>query len=150
MVAVGLPGSGKSTWFAARGIAPLSSDLMRLLLADDATDQTIHKQVFAALRYLLLQRLALGRPASFIDATNLTVEDRRPWIDIARANGCAAEAVYFDTPLAVCKARNALRSRVVPEDAMNAMAAKLVPPSLAEGFTRIECVALPPETSPAA
>ena len=33
--------------------------------------------------------------------------------------------------------RNARRHRVVPADALAKMAAKLVPPSAAEGFTRV-------------
>ncbi len=35
VLAVGLPGSGKSTWFARKGIVPLSSDWLRQILADD-------------------------------------------------------------------------------------------------------------------
>ena len=38
VVLVGLPGSGKSTYAQRSGVTPISSDLMRQLLADDATD----------------------------------------------------------------------------------------------------------------
>ena len=72
VVLVGLPGSGKSSWAARKGLPTLSSDAMRATLADDATNQTIHKQVFQALRYLLRQRIALGRPVTCVDATHLT------------------------------------------------------------------------------
>ena len=64
VVLVGLPGSGKSTYLERLGITPLSSDAVRHLLVDDATDQTIHRQVFAVLRYLVRHRIALGRPKS--------------------------------------------------------------------------------------
>ena len=47
VVLVGLPGSGKSTYLERLGVTPLSSDAIRQLLADDATDQTIHARVFA-------------------------------------------------------------------------------------------------------
>ena len=47
---VGLPGSGKSTWARKQGVAVLSSDELRLLLADDESNQTIHREVFATLR----------------------------------------------------------------------------------------------------
>src|SRR5438876_10109103 len=133
VVLVGLPGSGKSTYLEQMGSGGLSSDAIRKLLADDETDQTIHVQVFQTLRYLLEQRLAIGRPVTYIDATNLTPEERRPYIDIARAHGCEIEAVFFDVPLEVCLERNARRHRVVPADALANMAARLVPPSLAEG-----------------
>ena len=113
---------------------------MRKLLADDETDQTIHTQVFQTIRYLLEQRIAIGRPVTYIDATNLTPEERRPYIDIARACGCEIEAVFFDVPLDVCLERNARRHRVVPADALAKMAAKLIPPSVEEGFGKVTVV----------
>ena len=140
ILAIGLPGSGKTTYFAKLGLHPISSDAIRLQLADDETDQTIHDRVFATARFLLKQRIELQRPVTYIDATNLTRRDRRPFIRLAQKHGCRVEAVFFDVPLAVCKARNAARGRVVPADALDIMAAKLQPPSPDEGFSRIETV----------
>jgi predicted kinase len=140
VVLVGLPGSGKSTYLERLGITPLSSDSIRQWLADDATDQTIHARVFQCLRYLLRQRLAIGRPATYVDATHLTPAERRPYVRIARRYGCVVEALYFDVPLDVCLARNRGRARVVPEEAVRAMAAKLAPPSVEEGFSRVTVV----------
>ncbi len=142
VVLAGLPGSGKSTWLKQTS-GVLSSDAVRRLLADDETDQTIHSQVFQTIRYLLEQRLAIGRPVTYIDATNLTPEERRPYIEIAQARGCDIEAVFFDMPLDVCLERNARRHRVVPADALAKMAAKLVPPSVEEGFGKVTVVRLP-------
>ena len=140
VVLVGLPGSGKSTYLQRAEGGGLSSDTIRKLLADDETDQTIHVRVFQTLRYLLEQRLAIGRPMTYVNATNLTPEERRPYLEIGRAWGCEVEAVFFDVPLAVCLERNSRRHRVVPAAAMAKMAEKLVAPSLAEGFVRVEVV----------
>ncbi len=135
---VGLPGSGKSTYLKRMGVEGLSSDTIRKWLSDDETDQTIHDRVFETLRYLLRQRLSLGRPLTYIDATNLTVAERAPYLGIGRSYGCQVEALFFDIPVDLCRERNARRHRVVPEEAIGKMAARLVPPTLEEGFDRIE------------
>ncbi len=135
---MGLPGSGKSTWLARQGVNAISSDAIRLLLSDDTTDQTIHSRVFATIRYLLRHRLAIGRPITYVDATHLAVEERKPYVAIARWYGCDLEAVFFNVPLATCRERNRLRQRIVPDEAMTMMAAKLIEPTLAEGFCRID------------
>src|SRR3954447_14533662 len=121
VVLVGLPGSGKSTYLERIGAVGLSSDAIRRLLADDESDQTIHVRVFETMRYLLEQRLEIGRPVTYIDATSLTPEERLPYIEIGRAHGCEMEAMFFDVPLEVCRDRNARRHRVVPPGALEKM-----------------------------
>lgn len=140
MVTVGLPGSGKSTYLERLGVQAISSDWIRHILADDITDQSIHVRVFSTMRYLLRHRIAIGRPVSYVDATHLAVEERKPYFQIGQAYGCDVEALFFDVPIEVCRQRNRLRQRVVPEEAMDVMAARLSPPRLEEGFSRITIV----------
>jgi predicted kinase len=140
IVLVGLPGSGKSRYLDRLRAPALSSDSIRKLLLDDEGDQNANDRVFETVRYLLRHRLALGRPVTYIDATNLTPEERRPYIGIGQSFGCEIEAVFFDVPAEICRERNAGRHRVVPEDAMSRLAAKLVPPTVEEGFQKITVV----------
>ncbi len=140
ILAVGLPGAGNSTYFARIGANAISTDSIRRQLVDDEADQRINSRVFATVRYLLQHRIELRRPETYIDATNLTRPDRRPFIRIAREQGCAIEALIFDVPLTVCKARNAARGRVVPDYVLDRMAAKFVPPSVEEGFDKVTLV----------
>ncbi len=140
VLAIGLPGSGKTTWYKRRGVTPLSSDLLRTILFDDITDQRYSGLVFSTLRSLLRARLIAKMPWNYVDATNLSAHERRQWIKMAKSFGYEAQAVYFDVPLAVCMERNSRRERHVPDDAMQKMAERLRPPSFKEGFSKITVV----------
>jgi predicted kinase len=109
VVLIGASGAGKTT-FAARHFAPsqvLSSDHMRLLVADDPSDQAATDAAFEALHVLLSLRLA-ARRLSVVDATNLERWARERLLAIARRHDRAAIAVVLDTPPEVCAARNRL------------------------------------------
>jgi len=140
VLAIGLPGSGKTTWFRRRGVTPLSSDLLRSVLFDDVEEQRYQGLVFSTLRSLLRARLIARMPWNYVDATNLSPRERRQWIHMAKSLGYEVHAVFFDVPLEVCLERNRRRDRVVPEDVMRRMAAKLRPPKFEEGFAKVVMV----------
>jgi predicted kinase len=140
VLAIGLPGSGKTTWFKRRGVTPLSSDMLRSILFDDITEQRYQGLVFSTLRSLLRARLIAKMPWNYVDATNLSPHERRQWIKMARSFGYEVHAVFFDVPFEVCMERNMRRDYMVNEAAMRGMAERLRPPSFKEGFHKITVV----------
>lgn len=137
VITVGLPGSGKSTYLAQLGVNAISSDEVRRMIADDPRDQSMNARVFSTVRYLIRQRIAGGRPVTYVDATHLTPWERKPYAVLAQRYGCTLEALFFDVPVEVCIARNQARNRVVPEDAIRKMARQMTAPSSEEGFAKI-------------
>lgn len=140
VLAIGMPGSGKTTWFRRRGVTPLSSDLLRNILFDDVEEQRYQGLVFSTLRSLLRARLIAKMPWNYVDATNLSIHERRQWIKMAKSFGYEVQAVFFDVPLEVCLDRNRQRERSVSEDVMHKMAERLKPPVFEEGFAKITVV----------
>ena len=137
VLTIGLPGSGKTTWYKRRGVTPLSSDLLRSLLFDDITEQRYQGLVFSTLRSLLRARLIAKMPWNYVDATNLSTHERKQWIKMAKSFGYEVQAVFFDVPLAVCLERNSKRDRQVTDEVMHKMAERLRPPTFKEGFEKI-------------
>ena len=108
---VGPSGSGKST-FAQRHFLPteiVSSDACRAVISDDERDQSVTPQAFELVRFILRQRLALGR-LCVVDATNLDPADRAQLVAIAREFHVLPAAIVFRIEENICAARNATRA----------------------------------------
>ena len=111
VVLVGPSGSGKST-FAARHFAPteiLSSDALRAMVADDASDQTATEAAFELLHTALAMRLARRR-LTVVDATSVEGWARERLLAVARRLRRPTAAIVFNLPLATCLERNAART----------------------------------------
>jgi protein phosphatase len=151
---VGAAGSGKST-LAARLFAPdevLSSDAYRERMSGDAGDQGATGAAFRALHRDLGARLRSGRTA-VVDATSVQRHARRPLVQMAReAAAVPVVAIVLDLPEDLVLARNAARTRVVPQDAVRrqlaALRKALTPGRLeAEGFAQVVVLGSPAEVA---
>ena len=114
VVLCGPAACGKST-FAARHFRPtqvISSDRCRALVCDDEQDQRFQAQAFALLDFLVEQRLGVNR-LCVVDSTALTPGSRRSLLELARGYRVPCVVFLFETPLAVCIARDAARERSV-------------------------------------
>lgn len=128
VVLVGLPGSGKSTYYFSNYAAThehVSKDLMKTKSG-------------ARQRGLIEKTLRAGRSV-VVDNTNATPEIRAELVQIGKALGARLVAVHFDTPVPDCVARNRGREGKgrVPDVAIYAMKWKLKPPTTEEGFDEI-------------
>ena len=148
VVLVGPSGCGKST-FAARHFAPtevLSSDALRAMVADDATDQTATDAAFEVLHTILGLRLARRR-LTVVDATSVEDWARERLLSVARRLGRPAAAIVFDLPLVTCLQRNEMRTdRHVPPAAIRRQHARMrasLGGLSAEGFEPIVVLTTP-------
>jgi predicted kinase len=125
-ILIGIQGSGKST-FAHRHLGRTHVRISRDV-------------VKTASRERVLQHACLSVEQAFVaDNTHPEPRSRAPLIAAAKAAGYRVTAFYFVPDVALALARNAERDGKarVPDVAITATAARLVRPSLAEGFDAI-------------
>ncbi|NIG55101.1 polynucleotide kinase-phosphatase [Chitinophaga sp. Cy-1792] len=108
---IGASGSGKST-FAHRLFKPteiVSSDICRGLISDDENNQDVSADAFELARFIAGKRLKAGL-LTVVDATNVKMEARKDWIDLAREHNVPVVAIVMNMPDAVCFERNDVRT----------------------------------------
>ena len=130
VILIGLPGSGKTSFYRDRFAAShvhVSKDLMRT-----RRDRQAHQLV------LIDQALASGRSV-VVDNVNATIADRAVLIQAGRRHGVSIVGYALDTAAAECVQRNSGRTGKdrVPNVAVFAAAKRLQPATRDEGFDRL-------------
>ncbi len=138
-VLVGIPGSGKTT-YARRYLSDkwrVCMDDLRFMLSVEPYAEPL-QPVVIELEYIILERLLAGINSRFndivVDATSVTRERRRRYIELARKHGARPVAIFIQTPLEVALVRNRQRANVIPEAVIHRMHQMLEPPTREEGF----------------
>jgi cytidylate kinase len=139
-VMVGISGSGKSTY--ANGLKTslnaqlIETDSIRQELTGNAEDQTQNGRVFDVAKRRVDNALSQEKN-TIIDATSLSVKDRKDWVEIGKANNAEVRAYFVDTPIDVAKRQNSKRTRKVPDFVIDRQAGKLTSQTKAEGFDSV-------------
>lgn len=137
----GPPASGKSSFRREWWLGPVvSTDELRRQILGTAFDLRREGLIWARTRRQV-ERLLQQGSGVLLDATNLTVAQRRRWVLRARAADLPAYAVACWDPARVpveeLLRRNAGRKRVVPPEQLTAMARRWQHPRPAEGFAGV-------------
>ena len=129
VIFVGLPASGKSTYYLAN-FAATHVHVSKDLLARGARQERLIEEALAAGQSVV------------IDNTNPSAAVRAPLIAIGRRHGARIIAYFFETDVKTALARNRLRQGKarVPDVALFVTKKKLVPPSYDEGFDEIHVI----------
>lgn len=135
MILIGLPASGKTTFYRER-LAETHE-----LVSKDAMRH--NRQPQRRQEGLIDQALAAGRSVA-VDNTNPTVADRAAIISIARRHGAEVAGYFFPTEAADALRRNRAREgrQRVPAVAIFATRKRLERPTYAEGFDRLYMVVM--------
>ena len=143
-IAVGLPGSGKSTYaknfVKGKDIEYLSSDELRAVYGKSEEDQTVTPLVFGHIKRKVDEFLKDGKNV-LVDATSVNRRERSDYINNAKKYGAKVVAIVFKMDRQGLIDRNKKRGeqggRVVPDFVIDKMLAKFEDPSYSEGIDEI-------------
>jgi predicted kinase len=130
VILIGLPASGKSTFFRER-FAGTHDHVSKDLLRNNRRPQRRQEQLIA-------ESLASGRSV-VVDNTNPSVAVRAPLIAAARKHGAEVVGYFFLTEAGDALRRNRTRPgrERVPDVAIFTVRKRLAPPTMEEGFDRL-------------
>ena len=126
IIFIGIPASGKSTFYEKNFAAThdrISLDILQTRFRENK---------------MLLEAVDSGK-SCVIDNTNVSVAERKKYIDIAQEHGYKIIGYYFRSAIDECRIRNDQRQgkKKVPEIALRNKAAYLEQPSKQEGFDEL-------------
>lgn len=137
---IGIPGCGKTTYcqqhFNPKTDIIVDSDVFR-----EKFPNRPHHFIFAVMLATAIEALKDGKNVWYC-ATNLAAKHRIQTLNTIKdvIELCDCRALVFAVPLYICCARNANRSRVVPEDVIRRMMLQFQIPFAAEGWNSIQVV----------
>jgi len=143
-IAVGLPGSGKSTYaknfIKDKDIEYLSSDELRAVFGKGEDDQTVTPLVFGHIKRKVDEFLKDGKNV-LVDATSVNRKERADYINTAKKYGAKVVALLFKMDRQGLIDRNKKRGeqggRVVPDWVIDKMLTKYEEPSTSEGIDEV-------------
>jgi len=130
VIFVGLPASGKSTYYFQH-FAQTHEHVSKDLLPRGARQE------------LLVEKALAAGKSVVVDNTNPSAEVRAPLVAIGRRHGARIVAIYFETDVRTAIMRNRQREgrARVPDVAIFTTKKKLMPPTLEEGFDEVRVIA---------
>jgi predicted kinase len=136
VIFIGIPGSGKSTFFLERFFdthVRINLDMLK----------TRHREM------VMIAACIEARQSFVVDNTNITAAERARYIPIARQAGFRVVGYYFQSSLAASLERNLQRTgkALIPRKGVIARYHQLEPPKFAEGFDALYSVQIDPSTN---
>ena len=133
----GIPGSGKSTLVEKLTGFVISTDSIRRFLWQDESVVKHDKLVFDLAETIMSYLFSRTEDIIF-DATNLTIERRKKYINLAKRYDATVTVHWVNCPLHIAIERNSRRDRKVPEMIIKSLYKSFQKPTIDEGMDLIK------------